>query len=229
MNNIPKNLIIGGFTLKVIDFLAKHPTESFTIDNIRKLVKGSNYATIYRKVHLLVKQGILLKSLYGMASQIRINLDNNNTISLLSFIEAEKFKEFYKNLRGDIKTAISEIIKDASPVMEIKCAIIFGSYAKGNQTTKSDLDILIAYNKSNLIKNLSYDEEIKKTIMSIIKTSELRGGPKINPIIVNEEEHSEMIFNNQLNIGKETLLNHIILKGYEEYWRGIGNAVKERS
>ena len=99
MNNIPKNLIIGGFTLKVIEFLAKHPTESFTIDNIRKLVKGSNYATIYRKVHLLVKQGILLKSLYGMASQIRINLDNNNTISLLSFIEAEKFKEFYKNLR----------------------------------------------------------------------------------------------------------------------------------
>ena len=163
-----------------------------------------------------------------MASQIRINLGNNNTIGLLSLIETEKFKEFYRNLKGNIKTTVGEIAKDVSTILEIKCVLIFGSYAKGRQTKESDLDILVIYQKSELIKKLNYDEEIKKSMRGIIKTSELRGGPKINSIIVNEEEHSEMVLSNQPNVGKEALLNNIILKGYEQYWREIGNAIKER-
>jgi hypothetical protein len=68
-----------------------------------------------------------------------------------------------------------------------------------------------------------YIKEIKKSIMGIIKTSELRGGPNINPIIISKKEHKEMISNDEINVAKEALSDHMILKGYNDYWSNTLN------
>lgn len=228
MNNTIQKLKIDELMLKVIELVSKFPFEAFTVDKIRKSIRTTNYATMYRKIDYLVEQKILSKSMYGMASQIRINLQNENTISLLSLIETKKFEQFFIRLKGNLFTSINEIIKDTRMISEFKCVLIFGSYAKGAQTAKSDLDLLVIYEASSLIHKENYEHyvnEIKKSMRGIIKTSELRGGPTINPIIVSTEEHKEMILNKEHNVGKETLLNHVILKGYREYWEEIANVI----
>ena len=108
--------------------------------------------------------------------------------------------------------------------------MIFGSYAKGTQHKNSDLDLLVIYDVPDVVKNWgeeqkeNYIRDTKKSITGILKTSQLRGSPNINPIIVSSDEHKNMIINNEDNVAKESLLNHIILKGYHEYWLDILNS-----
>lgn len=219
------NTKIDDLKLTIIELISKTPFEKFSVDKIKKLVIQSgvktNYATIYRKVDSLIEQNILVKSMYGMTSDIKINLQSDNALSLLSLIENKKSESFLNNLKGNTKISLLEIKKDVKDVMELKTVIIFGSYAKGTQTATSDLDILVIFEASKLIKNKNYVEEIRGSIRGILKTNELRGGAKINPIIVNSEENREMINNQENNVGKEALLNHIVLKGDTEYWREI--------
>lgn len=227
MNSTIQNTKIDELSLDIIELVSKYPFETFTVDKIKELISkqtDTSYATIYRKIESLVGQGILSKSKYGMASQININLDDERTVSLLALIESKKLEKFLNKLKGLLSISINEIIKDTKDTPEDKCIIIFGSYAKGIQTKNSDLDILVIFVPSPYIQqqNLnSYVESLKQSMRGMLRINELKGGPKINPIIVSSSEHKEMILNKEVNVAKETLLNHITLKGFSEYWREI--------
>ena len=234
MNKTIQNEKISELSLIILDLLSKTPFKIFTIDEIKEnLIKinvKTNYATVYRNVDYLVKQGILLKEKYGMASKIQISCSSEKTASLLSLIETNKFESFFGKLRGFLLTTVREITSDVRGINDFRYVLIFGSYAKGTQHKNSDLDLLVIYDVPDVIKNWSgeqkenYIKDTKKSINGILKTSQLRGSPNINPIIVSSDEHKDMIINNEDNIAKETLLNHIILKGYHEYWLDILNS-----
>jgi predicted nucleotidyltransferase len=227
------NTKIDTLKLKIIEIISKIPFEKLSVDKIRKLLiqegVNANYATTYRKVDSLKNQNILIKSMYGMSSEITLNLQSDNTLSLLSLIENSKSEEFFQNLKGNIKISLQEIKNDMAEIIEIRSVLIFGSYAKGKQKPDSDLDILILFEPSKLIKNKNYEEDIKSGIISILRTVELRSSLKINPIIVSIDENCEMILNQESNVGKEALLNHLILKGNTEYWRSIAKCYQKQS
>jgi predicted nucleotidyltransferase len=225
------NTKIDELKLDIIELVSKSPSEKFSVDKIKKLLiengLKTNYATVYRKVDSLTSQSILMKSMYGMTSEIKINLESDNTLSLLSFIENKRTKTFIEKLKGSIKISLNEIKTEINDIIEIKCVIIFGSFAKDKQRADSDLDILIIFEPSKLIKNKNYEEDIKSSIKSILKTSELRGGVQINPIIVSSEENIEMLSSSENNVGKEALINHIIIKGDLEYWREVAKCCRK--
>ena len=234
MNKTIQNEKITVINLVILDLLSKTPFRIFTIDEIKEnLIKinlKTNYATVYRNVDYLVKQGILLKEKYGMASRIQINCSSEKITSLLSLIEIKKFETFFGNLKGFLLTTVREITSDVRGINDFRSVLIFGSYAKGTQYKNSDLDLIIIYDVPDVIKKWgeeqkeNYIKDTKRGITSIIKTSQFRGGSNINPIIISRDEHKEMIFNNEDNVAKETLLNHIILKGYHEYWLDVLNS-----
>lgn len=241
MNNAIQNNKMTELGLTILELLSKSPYKIFTIDGIKndlwKVKRKSNYATVYRAVDSLVKQNILLKEKYGMASKIQLNY-SDNTLSLLSLIETKKFEQFlgithfrssFSKLTGLSLTTLKEITADVRGINDFRCVLIFGSYAKGTPRPTSDLDLLVIYDVPDIIKNWgekqqeNYINEIKTAIMGTIKTSQLRGGPIINPIIISSEEHREMLQNKEENVAKETLLNHLIIKGYYEYWSDVLN------
>ena len=170
--------------------------------------------------------------MYGMASQITLSLGSEKTLSVLSLIEAKKLEKFLNGLKGVLFTSINEIIKDIAPLSEIRCVVLFGSYAKGTQTKASDIDILVVYEPPSFLAPdllALYTEEIPKSVRGILKRSELKGGPKIHPFIVTGADHADMILNKEINVAKEALSHHVLLKGLSEYWReiaGCGHAVK---
>src|SRR3989338_4583509 len=234
MNKIIQNEKISELSLIILNLLSKTPFKIFTIDEIKEnLIKiniKTNYATVYRNIDYLVKQGILLKEKYGMASKIQINCSSEKTASLLSLIEATKFKSFSDKLKGFLLITVREITSDVRGINDFRSVLIFGSYAKGTQHKNSDLDLLVIYDVPDVVKNWgeeqkeNYIRDTKKSITGILKTSQLRGSPNINPIIVSSDEHKNMIINNEDNVAKESLLNHIILKGYHEYCLNILNS-----
>lgn len=228
MNNNIQNTKIDELSLIILELLSTTPFKVFTVDEIKNKLK-INYATVYRKVDSLVKQGVLLKEKYGMASKIQLNRSSERVVSLLSLIEITKSEQFFRKIKGNLAFNLLEIVADITQISDFKSVLIFGSYAKGTHHKNSDLDMLVIYRIPELLfKSLEkeqkedwYVAEIKKSILGMLKTSELRGGLSINPIIIRDDEHQKMITHKEENVAKETLLNHILLKGYHEYWRDI--------
>lgn len=237
MNTAIQEVKIDKLKLQILDLISKTPTKPFTVDKIKELTKeagiNSNYATIYRKVESLIKMGALSNTKYGMANQIKIDLQNENTLTLLALNETYKLEEFLNKLNNSTASSIKEIINDSSKMIELKCVVIFGSYAKNKYTPHSDLDILIIDEAPYMVKNTfpqekleEYVEGSRKFIKSMLNTSMLRGGPQISEFIINKEDHKSMIRNKEENIAKESLNDHIILKGFIEYWKEIGEAIE---
>ena len=68
---------------------------------------------------------------------------------------------FITSIRA-IKIVVRQIFKEMYP--EIECAYLYGSYARGEATGKSDIDILVVLNKPMGIKFFSIADELEKSL-----------------------------------------------------------------
>ena len=81
---------------------------------------------------------------------------------------------FEKTISIEIQDSIMKYIKEVAKKYEIDAIILFGSYAKGNNTEDSDIDIAII---TDDIKNDIFDEEIN--LMGLRKGIDYRLEPHI--------------------------------------------------
>ena len=191
--------------LKIIDILSVN--EKLTINEISTQLKET-YSFVNKVTNKLIKDNIIIKQTIGNSHLCTLNLNNEKTQAYLTLNEIEKKEKFIEKNKN-IKTCINEITKK----IKAECVLIFGSYAKGNQTKSSDVDLLIINNK----KDNSINKEINllETMYNI----------KINQIVINSNIFKEMIQNNvEINVGKEALKNHIILYGSHVFWKLICDA-----
>jgi predicted nucleotidyltransferase len=231
MNNNNQKFKVDEKSLEIVKYLAKEPNKIVTTENIfeemKKLGWKTNYPTVFRKVDSLINQNFILKEKYGVANRLQLNLNNDMTKLLLSLFEVNNRDLLLNKLRGSLRINVMKIIESLEINPIIKTIIIFGSYAKKKERLNSDLDLLI------ICENLSYKKygkkNIRNEIIQILKTAELRTNIKFNPIIVNINEYCEMLKNNENNVGKESLLDHIILYGEYEYWRGISKCYQKKN
>ncbi len=107
-----------------------------------------------------------------------------------------------------IKNIIEEIIENCLKHSSYFTLFIFGSYAKGTATKHSDLDILI----------LTQDDETKRRITNTVNKISLFSQVKLNPKVIKVNQFVEMLREKTLNVGKETVKNHLIPYGAEAYY-----------
>ena len=191
---------------KIENYFFNFPQQVIGLRELSRIIKISK-TTLRRYLQQMVKQKL-------------IKLRGNNYIANSSNFWYQ-FDKRNKLLKEIYESGLVEFIQAHTQANTI---ILFGSGAKGEYVKESDLDIFEIYEPSKYVQPQNFDyyiDGLKKSIRGMLKTSELRGGPKINPIIVSSSEHKEMILNKEVNVAKEVLLNHIILKGFSEYWREI--------
>ncbi|PIN79702.1 hypothetical protein COV16_02755 [Candidatus Woesearchaeota archaeon CG10_big_fil_rev_8_21_14_0_10_34_8] len=102
--------------------------------------------TVARKLFRLETAGVVKCTLEGKNKMYYIDLHDPQSLILLSNIEHLKALSF---LRKHLKISIA--IKD---LMQLGTIILFGSYAKGQQTSASDIDLLFLSRKSKKAKKL---------------------------------------------------------------------------
>ncbi len=107
---------------------------------------------------------------------------------------------------GKVHAAINEFLEE----LEIKplIALIFGSYAKGNFTKESDIDILLVFQKLENVK------EIENTAKRI----SMRTNTKISPVYVNYNNFERNFLNKNHDFSKEIRQDVIIILGIEYYY-----------
>ena len=199
--------------LKIIGLMRKDLDKGLTILEISKLLK-IGYRPAYNHISEMEKEGIIKIEKIGNSKQCKLNLDSPKTRHLLENLDIERKEELYQeNLR--LKIIDNLISKLTEKFMsEIHSIILFGSYAKGTATKKSDIDLLF------IVGNIK-DKTLRESIERESASYQYSHNIKINPLITDIQEFKKMLNAKELNVGKEVREQGISLYGHELFWRII--------
>ena len=99
-------------------------------------------------------------------------------------------------------------------VADIHSIVLFGSYAKGSATNKSDVDLLFIVSD---LKNKSVRKAIERECASFQYSHNIL----VSPLITDVVEFRKMLRAKEMNIGKEAKEHGISVFGSEQFWRFI--------
>ena len=187
--------------LRIINYLGKHIGKSFTMHELSKLI-SIPYASFYRAIQHMYD--ILDIEAVGKSKTISLNIINPIVKSYLAISSDEERKEYTKEHLI--------IRKIAAELNTNDIVILFGSYAKGSETERSDIDVLVI-NKDGK-KSLSFSRY------------EVLFKKKINPIFITSSEFKKMLQDKEENIGKQALKSHVILNNPERFWGLVLDGVR---
>lgn len=173
-----------------------------TIREISQKIKA-DYKITYIAAQRLLDKKILLSKQIGKSTSCELNQDYFG----VEIYEAENerrddlfknknIKQLYKGVMGKIKTNFFVFL-------------VFGSYAKKEQTKSSDLDLIF----------ISNDKDFEEKIQGVVSLIPMR----THVLVFTEEEFIRMKDSKESNVVKEAIENNIILYGIEYYYR-IKNA-----
>ncbi|HLC55697.1 MAG TPA: nucleotidyltransferase domain-containing protein [Candidatus Nanoarchaeia archaeon] len=167
--------------LELIELLRKEPQHIRKIANTLNLIPS----TVMRALKELQKKGIVNYNKEG----------KNNKYFLKETPEAQIYiyiTEYYKLLKILQNTLLRGIIKELIDSTNGELIILYGSYAKGTATARSDIDIYVE----------TKDQKLKQKLQKISE--------KIS-IDIGEIDSKSML-------GKEIIKNHIIIQNPERFY-----------
>ncbi len=182
--------------LKIVNYLGKKYEKTFTMRELSIILKIP-YASFYRTIQEM--KDLIIINLIGKAKTVQLNKSNPVITAYLTISSDKEKTEFLLN-HPLIKKIANEL--DTRDIV-----ILFGSYAKALQTEKSDIDIVVINNDGK--KSISFSKY------------ELLFKKKINPIYLTKKEFQSMLREQQENIGKQIVKDHIILNNPQKFWECV--------
>ena len=118
---------------KVLYWFFSFPDIETSLNNLSSDLKISK-TTAKKIINILEKEDFLIKKVYGKTWRITCNKEHRYNFTKKVAFNLEMIYESYEN---GLRTPILELVKN------FKSIILFGSYRKGDDTEKSDIDIAI--------------------------------------------------------------------------------------
>lgn len=181
-------------------------------------------------VQKLLAEKIISIEEVGNYNLLSLNLKNSLAIAELSRVSARIAWEV-TNQNKKLKK-LSKLVEKLRKHKEILSIVLFGSHAKLQARETSDIDLLIIVSETSenagkfssveKTKNLrarTLVNNIRAEIMAFAVTEFL----EIQHFVVDYEMFARMLKSKEeINVGKEALKDGIILDGYENYWKMVG-------
>jgi len=173
------------YTMEIIGELSKRKNH---IRNLSRSLK-INHMMVVRKINLLEKKNLVDYSLEG---RNKVYFLKRNSEGRAFFLMSENYKLVKLLLKYPF---LREVVEKIQKNKKIKFASIFGSYSKGTESKKSDVDIYIE----------SEDVSLKKEYSKLDSKFSIKLG---------EWDKDNFLV-------KEIIENHILIKGAEIYYERI--------
>lgn len=194
------DLTLSKNSLKVLSVLISSIQER----NLHSLasVTGFSVMGISKIVHQLEEKKIITINKFGKSCLLRLNRSWQN---LLFFSLAEQYKcndflQKHPSLKGFILQLQEKLRKKA------EFALIFGSYASGEEGSASDLDLLIVSSE-------------KKEVFKIIKTLSVLLNINLSPFVVTKAEFVSQVRKKHRLYREIVDGKRIMILGEYEYWK----------
>jgi len=162
---------------------------------------------VYKIIHQMTAQDLLKITKIGNAKSCSLNLKSPTLTNYLSMIASEEAERIPGNLKNKLSEFVARILK--STEANVHAVVLFGSYTKGKETKKSDVDLLIIVPKKEM-----YDKAIHKESNSW----EMRYPIELNTVITEPYIWQRMVSDKKFNISREILKDGIPLHGSQKYW-----------
>jgi predicted nucleotidyltransferase len=191
------NVLFTKTQQKVLGLLFGKPDQSFYLNEITKLSQMGR-GTIKRELERMEAAGIVVKKRIGNQNHYQANSECPVYSELMGIAR----KTF--GVADVIKAALNSILD------EVAFAFIYGSVAKGEDTAKSDIDLLIVSNE------LTYSE-----VMERLLDSETSIGRPINPTIYNVDQIEKKLKQDNAFVSRVMEQPKIWIKEDEDVYRTI--------
>ena len=149
---------------------------------------------------------ILKKQKSGNQIKYFLNYSNPALTPLLSVVEYKRSEKLSQKIRYAVRDFLNEL--EIKPLL----AIIFGSYAVGNYTKNSDVDIFLVFQKIT----------DSKKIENLAKKISLRMGVNVNPVYLDYVSFLSSFHDSTKEFFKRLKKDKIVLTGIE-LWRQLKN------
>jgi uncharacterized protein len=129
-------------TWRILSLLFETPRKLVSRKELFTYTKLGN-APLSNGLKRLVKANILIQQKNGKKESYYINQDNLYSKLIMELWQTEKIN--IRQLDYDIKVIVSEFIRMLLDVADVKKIILFGSWAKGNASVNSDIDLALIF------------------------------------------------------------------------------------
>lgn len=200
---------------KLLAYLIRTIGKRITANAVKRDLNLS-YGSMHSVVSRLETEKIINVEKIGNYKFISLNFNNMLAVAELSRISVKISQEII-NKNKKLKK-INELIEYLRKYKGILSIVLFGSHARLMAHEHSDIDILVIigpkYQKSRVLIN-----NIKVEIMSFGTKNFL----DIQSFIVDYVIFQNMMKSREeINVGKEAFKDGIILDGFENYWKMVG-------
>ncbi|MBI4146693.1 hypothetical protein HY489_05145 [Candidatus Woesearchaeota archaeon] len=190
--------------LRVLEVFASNITEKFSIKKISEVLKKP-YPLIHRSVKSLLSLRFLDKD-----KQSFLSLNYRENHSVLAYVESLKAKDFLA-MNKTIALCANDVLVRLK--LDFFVFLIFGSSICKAQPR--DVDVLF------VVENPQRVNEVEKILHNIASSFATSFDIKV---ITSESAHEMFSKRDEQNVANETLNQHIILFGAENYYRILKNA-----
>ncbi|MFA6088711.1 MAG: nucleotidyltransferase domain-containing protein [Candidatus Woesearchaeota archaeon] len=198
--------------IKIFEVFLRKPYREFTYKEIKDFSKEKSNSIIQKSIVTFLTEELVKKREVGNIILYAVNLENSVIFSYFNILIKEKMSKLIKNSLKIIKEELSGI--------EFVSIVLFGSYAQGKQTEKSDFDIAIFVNSSDDKKNCELS----------MKSAELKSILKLDFHVITKHEMLQMLKDKYENLGKQIAYKHIVIQNPEIFYsiisEGINNGFK---
>lgn len=136
---------------KVLGIFFDNPSREFHLRELSRLLNLS-MPTIVSTTNILAKEGLIIKSKSKFITRVTGNRENIN------FIRRKRLYNLEKVYSSDVIDYVSNIYNHPKNI------ILFGSFSRGDDTEKSDIDIAITTNKKLNLDLSKYEKALKRGI-----------------------------------------------------------------
>ncbi len=192
---------------RILDVFVKNPTITYLFGEVKDHINSKSESYTYNSLKSFVEEGILTKEKKGGLGIYKI-ANTSKAISFLSIV-AEYKAWNKKNFPIDI---ILELVKKIN--INFFVLLVTGSYTNGNQTSKSDIDVIL------IVPN-----DAKKISSRLRHFCEMNI-PSIHLYVFTDEEFKQMLLDEKHNYGKEAVKDNLIFYGAEAYYKILFEAMK---
>lgn len=203
---------------KVLTYLSRRLGSKVTMNAISEELKLS-YGHLHSTSYKLQSEGVIKMERVGNYKLLSVNWDSMLAIAELARVHVKIAQEVLG--RSKKLGKLQDLIEELGKYKDILSVVLFGSQARLEARKTSDIDLLVIVNERGPARR-SVVEEIK----SEIRAFEVKEFLKIQPFVVDFAMFKRMLQGREeMNVGKEALKEGVILYGYENYWKSVGDAI----
>lgn len=197
--------------LRILSVFLKNEFKEYTYKEIKELSKEKSNSIIQNAIKSFLKEDLIIERKIGTSKLYLINHNNNKVYSYFEIYIKENLNKEMKYTLNLLEESLNKNAK-----YFFYSIVIFGSYAIGEQTKKSDIDIAV------FIPN----EEKKKIVENVLYSLNIKSILKVDGHAITQEEFLEMLKIDQENIGKQIARKHLIIYNPQIFYSLLREGIK---